>query len=119
MPPLISAIVIGWSGTKARIEDALPVDNVLLHIVVGYAIYWSTVCILKGRRAPLIGFLLVVAATVANEAIDLSVEHWPDPWEQWGQSAQDFWWTLALPAFALLLTRETRPLRGDEASEPL
>lgn len=78
MNEIVMAVVHGWSSAKDRIESALPVDNVLLHIVVGMALYWAATVILTSRRAPLLGWTLVLVATFANEAIDLLVERWPN-----------------------------------------
>lgn len=110
MNEIVMAVVHGWSSAKDRIESALPVDNVLLHIVVGMALYWAATVILTSRRAPLLGWTLVLVATFANEAIDLLVERWPNFIEQLWEGTTDIVWTMTLPSVALLLTRPPRPL---------
>jgi hypothetical protein len=110
MNAALSSLVYGWSSTKARIENLLPIDNVFIHIAVGMAIYWLATRIFRGRRAPLFAWAAALLATVANEIIDLLVERWPSLGEQLWEGTTDLFWTLALPSVALLLSRSPRPL---------
>lgn len=109
MNALISVMVDAWSSTKDRIEAVIPIDNVLLHIAVGMIIYWIVARIIKGPRATLVAWLLVLVAALANEFVDLMVERWPNLWEQLWQGTADIFWTLALPSVALFLTRSQKP----------
>lgn len=110
MSALLSVMVDAWSSTKDRIEAVVPIDNVLLHIAVGMIIYWIGARIMKGLRATLAAWLLVLVAALANEFVDLMVERWPNLWEQLWQGAADIFWTLALPSVALFLTRPQKPI---------
>ncbi len=106
MEDCLSAIVLWWSTAKHRFESAVPIDNELLHLGIGFLIYWMFAKAIPGRRAPLFAWVAVLLAELANETVDLLVERWPNLLEQWGQGFQDLFWTLALPTVALLLTRE-------------
>ena len=110
MSALISVMVDAWSSTKDRIEAVVPIDNVLLHIAVGMMIYWIVARIIKGPRATLGAWLLVLVAALANEFVDLMVERWPNLREQLWQGTADIFWTLALPSVALFITRPQKPL---------
>ena len=110
MSALISVMVDAWSSTKDRIEAVVPIDNVLLHIAVGMIIYWIGARIMKGPRATLAAWLLVLVAALANELVDLMVERWPNLREQLWQGTADIFWTLALPSVALFITRPQKPL---------
>ena len=103
--PEIAAVMTGWSHVKDVIEAAVPIDNLMLHVIVGYALYALVVRLVRGPRAPLTAWLVVLAAILANEFVDLWIEQWPDPAQQYGESLRDLLWTMALPSVALFLAR--------------
>jgi len=102
----MSAILSGWSATKNHIETALPVDNAMLHVGIGFVIYWTLTKVLSQRGAALFAWGGAFLAAVLNEIMDLLVERWPDPVQQYSEGLDDIFWTLALPTVALWLSRE-------------
>ena len=107
------AIIDWWSMNKHAFEAAVPMDAVFLHIAAGMAIYWVGARVFGGRSGPLLGWLLVVVAILANEAADLLFEYWPNRWDQVLEGIHDVAWTLALPTLALVLSRPIRPLHSE------
>lgn len=110
MPLPLSTIVSGWSSTKNHIESALPIDNAMLHLGVGFVIYWILTKVLPARRAALGALGGTFLAALANEIMDLLVERWPNLIEQYSEGLDDLFWTLALPTLALWLSRESPPV---------
>lgn len=109
MPLSVSAIVSEWSSIKSHIESALPIDNAMLHLGLGFVIYWMLTKILPKRRPYLFAWGGTFLAALVNEIMDLFVERWPDPIEQYSEGLDDLFWTLALPTVALWLARERPP----------
>ena len=103
--PEIAVVMTGWSHAKDAIEAAVPIDNRMLHVIVGYALYALVLRLLPSPRAPLTAWLVVLVAIVANEFVDLWFEQWPDPAQQYGESLRNLVWTMALPSVALFLAR--------------
>lgn len=98
-------MITGWSHAKDAIEAAVPIDNRMLHVIAGFVLYALVARVVRGPRAPLVAWLAVLLAIVANEFVDLWIERWPDPAQQYGESLRDLAWTMALPTVALLLAR--------------
>ena len=109
MPLPVSEIVTGWSSIKNYIESALPIDNSMLHLGVGFVIYWILTKIRPKRWPYAFSWVGTVLAALANEIMDLLVERWPDLIEQYSEGLNDLFWTLALPTVALWLARERPP----------
>ena len=91
--------VIGqWAAIKQKVDDLMPLDNAILHLVAGLLIYLIVSRIAPcDRRSGWHSWLTVLVLAMLNEASDLLIERWPDPGMQYVESITDLGWTLALP----------------------
>ena len=97
-----------WYQAKLFIEHSLAISHDSLHILVGVML-WLALALLV--RRPLTswwpwGGLFV--AILWNEGVDLWVERWPDPGQQYGEGAKDLILTMFVPTLMMIAAR-TRP----------
>lgn len=95
----------GWHQGKLFIEHSLSVEHDALHVLVGL-LAWLVVALIT--RRPLScwrPFWWLFALILWNEAVDLWVERWPDPGQQYGEGAKDLLLTIAAPAVLTWLMR--------------
>lgn len=94
-----------WHQGKLFIEHGLAISHNSLHIFVG-VLLWITVGLLS--RRPLtssVPWLWVFAAALWNETVDLWVEQWPDPGQQYGEGFKDLILTMAIPTVIMFAAR--------------
>jgi hypothetical protein len=104
---LISAMET-WHQGKLFVEHSLTVSHDALHILVG-VLLWIVLGL--ALRRPLYTrwpWLWLLAATLWNEAVDLWVERWPDPGQQYGEGTKDLLLTMAVPTL-MMFTARFRP----------
>ena len=105
----------GWYQFKLFVEHASGISMDALHILVGFAVFILAAQLLKRTVASALPWLAVLVLELANEAYDLHVELWPDPWSQFGEGAKDIMLTMALPTLLLVLARWRPALLGSNA----
>jgi diacylglycerol kinase len=105
----------GWYQFKLFVEHASGISMDALHILVGFAVFILAAQLLKRTVASALPWLAVLVLELANEAYDLHVELWPDPWSQFGEGAKDIMLTMALPTLLLVLARWRPGLLGSNA----
>jgi hypothetical protein len=94
-----------WHQGKLFIEHSITISHDSLHILVG-VLLWIVLGILL--RRPLYTWrpwLWLLAATLWTEAVDLWVEQWPDPGQQYGEGAKDLILTMAVPTIMMFASR--------------
>jgi hypothetical protein len=97
-----------WYQSKLFFEHSLAVSHDSLHVIVG-VLLWLLLGLVLGQ--PLTSWrpwLWLFAAILWNETVDLWVERWPDPGQQYGEGAKDILLTMILPAVIMWAAR-TRP----------
>lgn len=105
-----------WAVIKTVITDQTGLSRDALHLLVGLGAYFLLTAMLPRRVSPLVPWLLILVAGLANEWADYLYETWPG---QWRESLKDMATTLALPTVLLLLGRFAphllvRPRRPDD-----
>ena len=94
-----------WHQGKLFVEHSLTISHDALHILVG-TLLWIVFGL--ALRRPLYAWRAwrwLFAATFLNEAVDLWVEQWPDPGQQYGEGAKDVLLTMAVPTLIMLAAR--------------
>jgi len=100
------SVMIWWYHAKMFIEHASIVTSDALHVLIGVALWVIAAVVLQRRLADRLPWLVVLAAVLFNEAVDLWVEQWPDAAMQYGESARDILLTLLLPTLLMAAVRE-------------
>jgi hypothetical protein len=90
---------------KLFIEQLLGVEMDTLHVLIGVVLQFLAAAVLRMPVSRIWPWLVVLLLELANEALDLAMERWPDPGQQYGEGAKDLLLTMALPTLILLLAR--------------
>lgn len=94
-----------WYQTKMAIEHVSVVSSDALHVIIGPLLWLLAAIVLRRRLGDLLPWLVVFAAAVFNEGVDLWVERWPSPRQQYAETAKDILLTIALPTVLMLAAR--------------
>jgi hypothetical protein len=103
----LALLGLGWFDLKMLFERSVAFESDGLHVLAGVMLQLLAAMLLRSSIARWRPWLIVLALTVANEAVDLWVEQWPaaEFSAQWGESVKDVILTLALPALLLVAAR--------------
>lgn len=108
-PAYLTTVNGYWSEGKTSVEifveHSLGFSHDALHVLVGPCIQLLAGALLRRSIRNLGPWLVVLVLELANEWHDLTVEHWPNPALQWGESAKDVLLTMALPTLLMILAR--------------
>ena len=107
---IIEGIGLDWFEAKTFIERSLSFADDALHIWAGVAIQLAVCLIMRRSVASVWPWLAVLVLELANEAVDLWIERWPDLAQQLGEGAKDVALTMALPTLLLLVSRRAPQL---------
>lgn len=105
-----------WYQFKLFIEHAVGISMDALHIIVGFAIFLLAAVLLRRSVASLRPWLATLLFEMANEALDLQVELWPDLGRQLGEGLKDVLLTMALPTLLLCIARRRPSLLTNDVS---
>ena len=87
------------------IEHSTSVTSDAIHVITGVAIQLLVATLLRSSIAAWRPWLVVLVLACLNEAVDLSVERWPDLAMQYGESAKDILLTMFLPSILMIVSR--------------
>jgi hypothetical protein len=79
------------------IERLTTICHDTLHLFIGLLIWIAAASLLRRSLRSWVPLLVVFALAVFNEAVDLTVELWPNPGMQLGEGAKDVLTTIAVP----------------------
>jgi hypothetical protein len=93
----IVAAMTSWHQGKLFIEHSLTINHDALHVLVGVLLWLVLGLLLQRPLTSWRPWLWLFAAILWNESVDLWVEKWPDPGQQYGEGAKDLLLTMFLP----------------------
>jgi hypothetical protein len=94
-----------WFQLKHGISVFTGLHMDALHVHVGVIAQLLVAAVLRRSLASPWPWLLLLAATVANEWFDLAYETWPNRDDQIAESIRDSWNTMLLPTVLLVAAR--------------
>jgi hypothetical protein len=94
-----------WHQAKLFIEHLLTISHNSLHIFVGVLMWIALGLLLRRPLTSWMPWLWVFALILWNETVDLWVEQWPDPGQQYGEGAKDVLLTMFVPTIVMLAAR--------------
>lgn len=111
---------MGWYGFKEWLEATSGLDMDALHVHAGILLQLLAALLLRRSLRSPWPWLVVLAATLANEAYDLHFETWPDPdrARQWLEGLKDVVNTMLIPSLLLVLARCAPRLITGASSPP-
>ncbi len=101
----IIAAMDRWHQGKLFIEHSLSVEHDALHVLVGVLVWVVLAIVLRKPLSAWRPLLWLFAIILWNEAVDLWVEQWPDPGQQYGEGAKDLILTIIVPLAMMWLIR--------------
>jgi hypothetical protein len=100
--------MVSWHEGKLFIEHAIAINHDALHVIVGVLFWLLFGLVLRRPLSSWYPWLWLLALILWNETVDLWVEQWPDPGQQYGEGAKDVLLTMFLPT-VLMFTVRWRP----------
>lgn len=94
-----------WHQGKLFVEHAFALGHDVLHLLVGLLIWIVVGLVTRHSLASWRPWLWVLAIILWNETVDLWVEHWPDPGQQYGEGFKDLLLTMAVPTIVMTAVR--------------
>jgi hypothetical protein len=104
----ITGAMVAWHEAKLFVEHSLAIEHGTLHVIVGVLI-WLVLALLM--RRPITSsrpWLWLLAIIAFNEGVDLWIEQWPHPGQQYGEGAKDLLLTMIVPT-VLMIAARVRP----------
>lgn len=101
----LAGAMTSWHQGKLFVEHALAISHNSLHIFVGVLLWIAIGLLLRRPLTSWMPWLWVFAAILWNETVDLWVEQWPDPGQQYGEAAKDLILTMAVPTLIMIAAR--------------
>ena len=94
-----------WVEFKNFAERSIDFSSDSLHVIVGVLILLGVAGLLRKPVSSWWPWMVLFVLACINEVADLSVQRWPDPEMQYGESVRDLLLTMALPTVLLLAAR--------------
>ena len=98
-------IAIEWFQLKTLVEHAISFSDNALHIFAGVLVQIAVAALLRRSLASWWPWVAALALELGNEWVDLAIERWPVPAEQYGEGIRDIILTMAMPTLLLLIAR--------------
>ncbi len=102
---LLVSAMLSWHQGKLFIEHSLSISHDSLHIVIGVMLWLVFALLFKRPLTTWLPWQWLLAVILWNEAVDLWIEQWPDPGQQYGEGAKDILLTLAVPTLIMVAAR--------------
>jgi hypothetical protein len=101
----ISKAMVSWHQGKLFIEHAVTISHDTLHVFVGVFVWLVAALLVRRPISSWRPWLWLFAIIAWNETVDLWVERWPDPGQQYGEGAKDLLLTLVVPTLLMFAAR--------------
>ena len=101
----LTEAMTSWQQGKLFIEHWLTISHETLHVFAGLLLWLAFGLFLRRPLTSYWPWLAVFALILWNETVDLWLEQWPDPGQQYGEGAKDLLTTMAVPTIIMLAAR--------------
>jgi hypothetical protein len=108
----LTTAMAAWHQSKVFIEHSLSIEHDALHVLVGVLLWLGLGTLLKRPLTSWLPWIVLLAVIAWNEAVDLWIERWPLPGQQYGEGAKDLLLTMLLPTVLLAMLRLRPQLFG-------
>ena len=113
---ILTAVMTAWHSSKLFIERSISIEHDALHILVGVLLWLVLGAVFRRSLAAWLPWGILLAVIAWNEAVDLWVERWPLPSEQYAEGAKDLLLTMIVPTILLAALRLRPELFGTGGS---
>jgi hypothetical protein len=101
----ITSIMTSWHEGKLFIEHAISIHHDALHVIVGVLLWLVFGFVIRRSLSSWYPWLWLLAVILWSETVDLWVEQWPNPGQQYGEGAKDVFLTMFLPTVLMFAIR--------------
>jgi hypothetical protein len=101
----ITSVMSSWHEGKLFIEHTVAINHDALHVIVGVLLWAALGFVTRRPLSSWYPWLWLLAFILWNETVDLWVEQWPDPGQQYGEGAKDVLLTMFLPTVLMFAVR--------------
>ena len=102
---VITSAMTSWHEGKLFVEHTIAINHDALHVIVGVLLWIALGLILRRPLSSWLPWAWLLAFILWNETVDLWVEQWPDPGQQYGEGAKDVLLTMFLPTVLMFVVR--------------
>ena len=102
---VLVAAMTSWHQGKLFIEHSLTINHDSLHMLVGVLLWIAFGLLFRSPLTSWRPWLWLFAVILWNETVDLWVEQWPDPGQQYGEGAKDLLLTMVVPTILMFAAR--------------
>lgn len=101
----VTSAMGSWHQGKLFIEHSVSIGHDSLHVIAGVVLLLALALITRRPISAWRPWFWLLALTLWNETVDLWVEVWPDPGQQYGEGAKDILLTMLLPTLLVMAAR--------------
>jgi hypothetical protein len=101
----VNSGIASWHQGKLVIEHAVSVSHDSLHVIAGVVMLLAIAILLRRPLSSWRPWLWALVFALWNELVDLCIDRWPDPGQQYGEGAKDLLLTMFLPTLLMLVAR--------------
>jgi hypothetical protein len=101
----LTGAMSSWHQGKLFLEHTLTISDNSLHIFAGVLLWIAFGLLLRRPLTSWRPWLWVFALILWNETVDLWIERWPDPGQQYGEGAKDVLLTMFIPTVIMFAAR--------------
>jgi hypothetical protein len=97
--------MISWHQAKLFFEHSVTISHGTLHVIVGVLIWLALALFMRRSVTSWFPWLWLFAIILCNETVDLWIEKWPDPGQQYGEGFKDLLLTMLVPTLIMFAAR--------------
>ena len=102
---LLTTAMTSWHEGKLFVEHSVAIGHDAIHVLVGVLLWLVLGLLLRRALTSWKPWLWLFAVILWNETVDLWIEQWPHPGQQYGEGAKDLLLTMAVPTIIMLAAR--------------
>lgn len=102
---IVTSAMVSWHQGKLFIEHAVAINHDALHIIIGVLLWLGVAFVIRRPVSAWLPWAWLLAFILWNETVDLWVEQWPNPGQQYGEGAKDVLLTMFLPTVLMFAVR--------------
>jgi hypothetical protein len=104
----ITSAMATWHGGKVFVEHAIAINHDALHVIIGVLLWVALAMVFRRPLSSRYPWLWLLVFILWNETVDLWIEQWPEPSQQYREGLKDVLLTMFLPT-ALMWVAKFRP----------
>ncbi len=114
----VKTLFSSWQEVKLFVEHSLGFNSDSLHVIVGALLFLGIALLMRKPVSTPPAWLVLLGLTVLNELVDLWVDQWPSPGQQFGEGMKDLLLTMLVPTVLMITARWVPRLYGRPETPP-